>query len=95
MQIIYPQPGEIRDAFAQTLKISCKQIHVTHRPDHALRLIPLRIGLTQGIQCHEFLGPLDPHLRGRGQDVLQVVEEIVVFAIESVQATEQAGKVLP
>ena len=95
VQIGDAQLAQIGDALAQALQVAREQVHVAHRAHHAVGLVPVRIGLAHGVQRLELRRPVEPHLRGRGEDALEVIEEIVVITVEAMQALEQAREMAP
>ena len=52
----------------------------------------MRVHFAQCVQGLEFGGTAQPHLRGGGEYALQVIEKIVMLAVEGMQAFEEPWK---
>ena len=87
------QLRQVGDPSPQPLQGTGEEVGVGHGPHHPIRLVPVGIGLAEAVQGLEFGRPLQPHLGGRRQHALQVVEEVVILAVERVEVSEKPGKV--
>jgi hypothetical protein len=82
VQVGQAQLLEVGDLGAHALQVPGEQIDITHAAQHLLRLEPVRVGLALRVQRLEPGRPRQPGLGRAGQDLLQVVEEVVVLAVE-------------
>ncbi len=74
--------GEIGDPFPKSVQVAGKQVDVAHRTDHSMRLKPIRVRLPQRIQGLQLRRAGQPHFGGRRQNAFQMIEEIIVIAVQ-------------
>ncbi len=59
-----------------------EEVDIEHRAEHALRVEPLGLRLAARVEVAQRLRAGEPGARGQHQDLLQVVEEVVLAAVE-------------
>ena len=92
MQIRQAQFFEVRNLRANAVEIAREQIDVAHAAQLLIRLKPLWVGLAFGVQGVQFRRAFQRRARGRGDDRFEMIEEIVLIAVEIKQQLKQARK---
>ena len=80
--------SQVGDLLFDALQVTPEKIDVAHRAQHPLRLIPLRVCFAQSVLSAQLGGPLQPHVGGRLEHGFDMVVEVVVAAVEPIQAFE-------
>jgi hypothetical protein len=94
VQVGQAQFLEVGNLGAQLLQVAGKEVDVADAAQHLLRLEPGGGGLTHGVLRLEVGGAVEPGLRGQRQRAFQVVEEVVLVAVQLAQEMEEAREVL-
>ncbi len=93
MQVGQPQLFEVRDALAHPLQVAGEQVDIQHPTQHVVGLEPIGSLLAHGVQGFQVLGTLQPGLRHAQQQLLQVIEKVILLAVQVVQQAEQTREI--
>jgi len=93
VQVGQAQLFEVGDLGAHAVERAGEQVDVEDAAEHALGLEPLRRALAFVVAHAQPHWPRQPHPRGHAHDALQVIEKVVVAAVQADQRPEQGGEV--
>ena len=93
MQVSQTQLLKIGDPGAQALQIPGEQIDITDASQHLFGLVPERVPFACVVQRLEWLRAIQPGVGCLGKQALQVVQEVIAFAVQGKELCKKVVEV--